>query len=122
MMKAITTYIFGFGLSLLFTAAAFGGVWWHLENHHEFPPHEILVPMLIVLALLQLFVQMVCFLHIGREKKQEWTIVALALAFFVMVVVVGGTLWIMHNLAHMQAMSETPAQVMQDEAMTHYMQ
>ena len=49
-------------------------------------------------AFIQFLVQMVFFLHLGREKRPRWKLGM----FFSMVVVVGilvvGSLWIMHNL------------------------
>jgi cytochrome o ubiquinol oxidase operon protein cyoD len=98
----LRNYITGFGLSLALTAAAFGLVLWHLHSEHEFPPHEVVVPTLLLLAVVQLVVQLVCFLHIKEEGKGRWNVVALGFALFIVFVVVGGSLWIMHNLQSME--------------------
>lgn len=101
-MKTPITYILGFGLSILFTLAAFGLVEQHLNTDHVFPSHEIAVPILVILAIMQLFVQLILFLHMGEEQKPRWNLTAAAFALIIVVILVGGTLWIMHNLQHMQ--------------------
>ncbi|MEK7612778.1 MAG: cytochrome C oxidase subunit IV family protein [Patescibacteria group bacterium] len=95
---SIRTYITGFGASVLLTAAAFALVFQHTASGHVFPPHELAVSMLVVLALLQLVVQLVCFLHVGRERGPYWHSAALAFALIIVCILVGGTLWIMSNL------------------------
>lgn len=92
----------GFGLSIILTIIAFGLVWEHIQTDHDFPSHELLLPVLIVLALIQFFVQVVLFLHVGSEEKPRYNLLALLFAILVVVIVVGGTLWIMGNLHHFQ--------------------
>ena len=101
-MKTSRVYIIGFGLSILLTLAAFGLAEQHLLTHHVFPSHTFLLPALVVLALAQLLVQLICFLHIGKGGKEQGNVVVLFFAVFIVVVLVGGTLWIMHNLEHQQ--------------------
>lgn len=96
----IRSYILGFVLSVALTLLAFGVVWQHLRTDHVSPSHDVALPLLILLALGQLVVQMVCFLHLGRERKPHWNFVAFAFAIFVVAVVVGGSLWIMGHLQH----------------------
>jgi cytochrome o ubiquinol oxidase subunit IV len=93
------SYITGFVLSLMLTALAFGLAWLHLITTHTFPSHEIMIFGLVALALAQLFVQLKFFLHVGKESK-EWINSALAFALIIVVILVGGTLWIMNNLQH----------------------
>jgi cytochrome o ubiquinol oxidase operon protein cyoD len=97
-MTTLRTYIIGFGLSLFLTFLAFGAEEQHVLSDHQYPTHEFLFPFLIGLALLQLLVQLICFLHVGRETKPRWNLLALVFAFIVVGILVGGTLWIMHNL------------------------
>jgi cytochrome o ubiquinol oxidase operon protein cyoD len=99
-MKTFRAYSMGYGLSVVLTLVAFGLLFYHLRSEHVFPPHEAMVPVLIALAVLQLFVQLVFFLHVGQEEKPRWNSVAFMFAVFVVVVIVGGTLWIMNNLEH----------------------
>jgi cytochrome o ubiquinol oxidase operon protein cyoD len=105
-MKQLLIYTSGFVASIALTAVAFGLNEIHERSGHVFPTHELLVPILIALALAQLLVQLVCFLHLGQEAKPRWNLFALAFAVLIVTIVVGGTLWIMHNLAqgHTSAM------------------
>jgi cytochrome o ubiquinol oxidase operon protein cyoD len=105
-MKPINAYITGFALSLGLTAASFGLVYVHMQNDHTYPPHELMVPILILLALAQLLIQMIFFLHLGQEKRPRWNSIAFGLTVFIVVVVVGGSLWIMNNLTHGQSVLE----------------
>ncbi len=99
-MGTLRTYTIGFVLSLVLTLAAPGLIWLHGAMHHAFPTHAMLVGLFVVLALLQLFVQLVFFLHLGREASPKWNLLAFSFAAVVVVIVVGGTLWIMHDLDH----------------------
>ena len=94
----IRTYIAGFGFSILFTLAAFFAV-------TQPVPREWLIVVLVALAIAQFMVQVVCFLHLGRDKS-HWNFVALAFAMFVVVVLVGGSVWIMYHLEHGQMSHE----------------
>jgi cytochrome o ubiquinol oxidase subunit IV len=84
----------------LLTLAAPGFIWLHGYLHHAFPTHAMLGALFVVLALLQLFVQLVFFLHLGKEASPRWNLLAFSFAAIVVVIVVGGTLWIMYDLDH----------------------
>lgn len=65
------------------------------------------IGIITALAFAQFIIQMLFFLHLGRERKPRWKLHM----FFSMVAVVGivviGSLWIMHNLDYnMMHMSE----------------
>src|SRR3569623_2833919 len=106
--RTFQNYLFGLALSVALTFCAFGRVEWHIIGGHEFPPHELVVPAITVLALLQLGVQRVLFLHVGKEPRPMWNLVALAFAGVVVAILIGGTLWIMNNLAPHSASSGEP--------------
>lgn len=112
-MKKIHTYIFGFTFSLVLTAAAFGLAQMHLDSGHTFPAHEFAIVAFVVLAIVQLFVQLFLFLHIGDEPKPRLGLLALLFALLTVSIVVGGTLWIMYNLSHRQ--TETQPNVFTEE-------
>ena len=101
-MKNIRTYIFGFMLSLTLTVCSFGLVEFHLSSGHEFPTHQTSIAFLLAFALVQLVVQLLLFLHVGQEEKPRFNLLALSFALITVVILVGGTLWIMQNLMHMQ--------------------
>ena len=99
-MSTVKTYITGYIFSIALTLAAFGMLLWHISTGHTFPTHTMLTAGFISLALAQLLVQLFFFLHVGRGQNKHWNAVALGFTLFIVVVVVGGTLWIMNNLQH----------------------
>jgi len=90
-------YQIGFVLSLLITALSFGAVWLHEQTHHQLPTHTELALVILALAIVQLLVQLIYFLHLGRETKSR-DVLALTFAGMLIALVVGGSLWIMANL------------------------
>lgn len=103
------TYTIGFTLSLILTAAAFKLVKIHVAHHHSYPSDGFMLAALPLLAVTQLFVQMVCFLHLGRESKPRWNAYAFAFAITVVVILVIGSLWIMSNLNY--RMTSSPSSI-----------
>jgi cytochrome o ubiquinol oxidase operon protein cyoD len=97
-MSNFKTYSVGYGLSVLLTLLAFGGVLMHNQNGHVFPTHIQLYVGFTVLAVAQLIVQLYFFLHVGKGQNKHWNSVILGLTLFIVTVVVAGTLWIMQNL------------------------
>jgi cytochrome o ubiquinol oxidase operon protein cyoD len=106
-------YITGFVLSVVLTLIAFGLVNTHVTHRHEYPSDNFMVVSLLALAVVQLFVQMVFFLHIRRGGKPRWNAWAFGFAVTVVVILVIGSLWIMSNLNH--RMGYSPSQ------MNHYL-
>jgi cytochrome o ubiquinol oxidase operon protein cyoD len=99
-MTTLRAYSLGFILSLALTVAAF---WLAGERVFE---REFLIAALIALAVIQLLVQLICFLHLGREPRPRWNAIMFAFAVFTVVVLVGGTIWIMNHLTHTQDINE----------------
>lgn len=86
------TYTTGFVLSLLLTFIAFFLV------YKRFLSRDVLMGTLVGLALIQLFVQLHFFLNFGRESKPRWNTLLFIFMGVVVVILVFGSLWIMHNL------------------------
>lgn len=96
----LSKYITGFVLSLVLTLVAYAivvggasGAW--------------LVPALGVLALVQMVVQLVFFLHLGEEAKPRWKITSFLFMAGALTIIVAGSIWIManmnYNMTHMTA-------------------
>lgn len=102
-----TTYIVGFGLSIILTGLAFLLVQVHVSHRHLYPSDNSVLAGLAALAIIQLFVQLTFFLHLSRESKPRWNALALALAVTVVVILVAGSLWIMSNLNYRMMSSPT---------------
>jgi cytochrome o ubiquinol oxidase operon protein cyoD len=95
------SYISGFILSVLLTITAYLAV-----THHS-GASKGLVALLLALAVIQLAVQLVFFLHLGRESKPRWKSMAFGFMLLVVLIVVLGSLWIMYHLNYHMMMSPT---------------
>jgi cytochrome o ubiquinol oxidase operon protein cyoD len=111
----LTTYIVGFLLSLELTIAAYLLVSRHVHSHHAAFSHKYLIAMLIGLAVSQLMVQLVFFLHLSRESKPRWNLTVFSFAILVVLIVVIGSLWIMNNLNYHHGDTMTPEEIIKDE-------
>jgi cytochrome o ubiquinol oxidase operon protein cyoD len=92
-------YLIGFALSVLLTAASFSIVHTSLIWGPGIPV------ALVVLAVAQMGVHLVFFLHITTGPDNTNNILALAFGVMIVGMVVAGSLWIMYHLnANMPAM------------------
>jgi len=95
---SVRSYVIGFVLSVVLTAAAFG-----LVMQQMFGPTESIIAI-AVLAFIQILVHLVFFLHMNTSSSQRWNLLSLASAVLVAVILIGGTLWALHNVrAHMMS-------------------
>lgn len=84
------SYTIGFLLAIALTVVPFGLVMSHAS---------IGTPLIIVVfALAQIGVHVVYFLHVNRSAEQRWNLMALIFTAIVVCIILGGSLWIMHNL------------------------
>lgn len=114
------SYISGFVISLILTLTAFALVAQHIDSSHEALPHAVLIPIVVGLAITQLVVQLVFFLHLGRESKPRFNLTAFLFMIMVVVLLVGGSLWIMANLDyHGMYDKNVEKHIMQDEGIDH---
>ena len=86
------TYIIGFSLSVILTTLAY-----LLVTQHVFTS-TILISAIIVLALVQLVVQLIFFLHLGKGSNSRWNIVIFLSTIGIIFIVVTGSIWIMNHL------------------------
>ena len=91
---SVKSYMIGFVLSIILTAIPFGLVM--DPAHHGFTAETVLAAIL-VLAVVQVFVHIVYFLHMDRSAEQRWNVVAFSFTILILVIVVAGSVWIMHN-------------------------
>lgn len=108
--RSLHSYIAGFLLSIILTLVAYGFVQSHISNNHTVFSHSFLIGIIFVLAIMQLVVQLVFFLHLGR-KGQGWNLGLLGFAAVVVLILVIGSLWIMSNLNY--HMKYTPKELHQ---------
>jgi cytochrome o ubiquinol oxidase operon protein cyoD len=110
---ALQPYIVGFLLSLVLTFGSYLVVVYHLFDT------TLLVTVLIGLALVQLVVQLLFFLHLGQEKKPRWNLIFFIATAGVVFLVVVGSIWIMNNLNYnMMPGQKMDQQILKDELIT----
>jgi cytochrome o ubiquinol oxidase operon protein cyoD len=91
----------GLGFSVILTIAAFVAVTTHLVWGPAIPV------ALIVLAIAQMGVHLVFFLHVTTGPDNTNNVLALAFGLLVVFLIVAGSLWIMNNLqANMMPMDQ----------------
>jgi cytochrome o ubiquinol oxidase subunit IV len=98
---SLQSYLLGLGLAIILTLASFGAA----MTHVVWAPG--LAVLLAVLAIAQMGVHLVFFLHVSSSPDSANTILALAFGIFVVGLVVFGSIIIMANLnTHMLPMDE----------------
>jgi cytochrome o ubiquinol oxidase subunit IV len=87
-------YVAGLGLAVLLTATSFFIAGTDLVWQPSIPV------AIIVLAIAQMGVHLVFFLHITTGADNTNNVLALAFGLLIVFLVIGGSLWIMANLNH----------------------
>ena len=91
---AVRGYLLGFGLAVALTAVSF----YITRSTLVWAPS---IPIaLSVLAVAQMGVHLVFFLHITTGPDNTNNVLALAFGVLIVILVMGGSLWIMANLNH----------------------
>jgi cytochrome o ubiquinol oxidase operon protein cyoD len=99
--SSLQSYLLGLGLAIVLTLASFGAA----VTHVVWAPG--LAVLLAVLAIAQMGVHLVFFLHVSSSPDSANTILALAFGVFVVGLVVFGSIIIMANLnTHMLPMDD----------------
>jgi cytochrome o ubiquinol oxidase operon protein cyoD len=91
-VRGLVGYLLGLALATLLTAASF----WVVSTHLIYGPG---VPVaILVLAIAQMGIHLVFFLHITTAADNTNNVLALAFGTLIVCLVVFGSLWIMANL------------------------
>lgn len=90
----LATYVLGLGLATLLTIASF----WVAKTHLIYDPG---IPMaLATLAVAQMGIHLVFFLHLTTAPDNTNNILALAFGLLIVGLVIFGSVWIMAHLNH----------------------
>lgn len=100
----LRTYVTGFVSSVVLTVAAYVMV---VDNAFSKWTLAIVVALL---ALIQFMVQLVFFLHLGQDTKPRFKVGVFLFMLLVLLIIVVGSLWIMHSLNYRMDMSPTHIQ------------
>ncbi len=88
----LRTYVIGFAISIVLTLISY-----FLVMNSSFSRYATVIAI-NVLALIQLFVQLRFFLHLGKEKAPRWNLIIFLCMVVFLAIVVFGSLWIMNEL------------------------
>lgn len=88
-MPTFKSYITGFILSAALTLLAYFAVVNNALNA---------LLLISVLAIAQLFVQMIFFLHLNKGSDRGWNLAVFASTVSIILILVAGSLWIMNHL------------------------
>ena len=112
---SVKSYLYGFILSLVLTFAAYVPVAVHQDANHAFLSHDLLIPFVLVLAFVQLIVQLWFFLHLGREPQPRWNGFFFLSTAAIVLMVVLASIWIMDNLNYNMTPHQVDQNVMEKE-------
>lgn len=91
---SLKSYLTGFVLSLILTAIPFylvmSGTW----------SYSTILAGIFSAGIVQILVHLHYFLHLDTSSEAQWNVLALMFTLAIMVLFVGGTIWIMFNLYH----------------------
>lgn len=106
---ATMSYVVGFVLSLLFTAVPYYMV------INKSAASSTLLRVIIGIAVLQMLIQIIFFLHLGRGPKPMYNIVFFGFTVATILIVVGGSLFIINNLHYNMAPPDATTKLIEDE-------
>ncbi|ATP43319.1 cytochrome o ubiquinol oxidase subunit IV [Pseudomonas kermanshahensis] len=96
---SVKSYMIGFVLSIILTAIPFGLVM------YPSLPKNLTVLIVVAMAVIQVVVHLVYFLHMDRSKEQRSNVSTFLFTTMVIALLVGLSLWIMFNI-HIEMMAK----------------
>jgi cytochrome o ubiquinol oxidase subunit IV len=114
MNTAVKAYITGFLVCIVCTLAS-----WYVATPSlsgSILSKRFTVLIIVSLAVLQFFLQLFYFLRL-RTSKDRLQVMLLSFALIVICIIVGGSLWIMHNLNTNMAKQPTDSYLIKDEGL-----
>ncbi len=104
------SYIAGFILSLICTIIPY-----YLVTHKTIGVSSLLLKAILAFAFVQVVIQVVFFLHLGRGPKPRWNLYFFIATLFIVGVVVGGSVMIMNNLHYNMKPQDATKKLVTDE-------
>jgi cytochrome o ubiquinol oxidase operon protein cyoD len=89
------SYLTGFALSVLLTAIPF----W-LVMSGAMGSNQATGLLIMALAVVQIVVHMIFFLHMDTKAEGGWSFMALLFTVVLVVIALSGSLWVMYHLNH----------------------
>jgi cytochrome o ubiquinol oxidase operon protein cyoD len=103
-------YIIGFVLSVILTAIPFALVMTGAIDH------TWTAIIVLGMAVVQVFVHMIFFLHMNTSNEGGWSFIALLFTLIVIVITLSGSIWVMYHMnANMMPMTEMSNETMSQQ-------
>ncbi|MCB4805594.1 cytochrome o ubiquinol oxidase operon protein cyoD [Methylobacterium brachiatum] len=101
-------YRIGAVLSIILTVVPF----W-LVMSGALPDPAVTAAIIFALALVQIVVHVVSFLHLDTQSEGGWTLLAFLFTAVIVVLTIGGSVWVMYHLnANMMPMPDSATSTM----------
>lgn len=88
----VKSYVIGFVLAAVLTAIPFGLVM------SGSLPQGTAAPVCFAFAAVQIVVHLIYFLHMNPKSSKSWNGAAFVFTLIILLILVVGTLWVMHNM------------------------
>ncbi|MEW9571408.1 cytochrome o ubiquinol oxidase subunit IV [Rhodanobacter sp. Si-c] len=85
-------YLTGFVLAAILTIIPF----W-LVMGHVFSSHWLTITIVLALAVVQILVHVIYFLHLDTHSEGGWNMLAFIFTIVLVVIVLGASIWVMYN-------------------------
>jgi cytochrome o ubiquinol oxidase operon protein cyoD len=105
----LKSYVLGFIISLLLTLSAY------FVATSPTLTSTFALSVIITLAFIQFIAQVIFFLHLGKETKPRWNLFIFFTTLVGMIILVAGSLWIMHHLNYNMMPNEMNDHFMEEE-------
>ena len=117
MKSSVRYYLIGFLLSMILTLAAYIPVVIHQNSYHVIFSHQLLIPLVLLLAFAQMIVQMIFFLHLGREPRPRWNLIFFMSTASIILIIVIGSIWIMAHLNYNMTPNQMNTYIQNEEGL-----
>ena len=89
---SMSGYLIGFALSVVLTVIPF---WLVMTGALD---QQATAVIIIAMAVAQILVHTVCFLHVNTHGEGGWTLMAYVFTAVLVLITIGGSVWIMYHL------------------------
>jgi cytochrome o ubiquinol oxidase operon protein cyoD len=96
-------YLTGFALAVLLTAIPFWLVMGRVFSHSG-----ITAAIIVGLAIVQIVIHMIYFLHMNTRAEGGWSLLALLFTAMLVVIALSGSIWVMYHLDHNMLPADMP--------------
>lgn len=88
-------YLLGFALAAILTAIPF-----FIVMANVFSSSRVTGLVLLALAIVQIVVHVIYFLHVDFQSEGGWTMLSIVFTLVLVVIALSGSIWIMYHLDH----------------------